>query len=246
MFIENLRHVKNKRRILVGTLMGLIMISLVATFAYVGTDFGVSASTSANYLAEAEAAAKNAAAIAKAADGDVEAQGTAASAYLSLAAYEELFLEDNSKSYEKALKFSQAMVAACAKAETPAYETAYGYEFSAYQGLRDAAGLSAAFNESLGVFDVSQSYLDTYYAAMSALSANDQFVADMETVTGLLSEKAMQEGADSGEAVTEGDAEDGGEGADTPAENVSAGDLIAYVATLVSQATGAAGETTAE
>lgn len=247
MFIENLRHVKDKRRILVGILMGLIMISLVATFAYVGSDFGVSAGTSSDYLAESEAAAKSAAATAKAAKGDMEAQGTAASAYLSLAVYQELFLEDNSKSYEKALKYSQAMVAACAKAEKPDYETAYGYEFSAYQGLADADGLSAAFNESLDTIDLSESYLDSYYSAMSALGANDQFVADMETVTSLLNDQAAKEGAGSGEeAAADKDSAEGEDSGDAAAEDVSAADLIAYVAGLVSQATASTSDTTAK
>lgn len=245
MFIENLRHVKNKRRILIGVLMGLIAISLVLTFANFGGNFNVSAGTSSDYLAEAEAAADSAAASAKAAGDDMEAQGAAASAYLSLAVYQELFLEDNSKSYEKALKYGQAMVAACAKAEEPDYETAYGYEFSAYQGLADADGLSAAFNESLDAFDISQSYLDSYYSAMSALGANDQFVSDMETVTNMLSDEAAKEGTDSGEeAAANEEDEDSEDSADTPTENVSASDLIAYVANLVSQATGTTADTT--
>ncbi len=247
MFIENLRHVKNKRRILIGVLMGLIVISLLLTFANFGGSLNVSADASSDYLVKAEATAESAAASAKAAKGDMEAQGTAASAYLSLAVYQELFLEDNSKSYEKALKYGQAMVTACAKAEKADYATAYGYEFSAYQGLADADGLSAAFHESLDTVDLSESYLDSYYSAMSALGANDQFVTDMKTVTNLLSEEAEKEGTDSGEeATTDNDSEasEDSEGSeDTPTEEVSASDLIAYVANLVSQATASTADT---
>lgn len=250
MFIENLRHVKNKRRILIGVLMGLIVISLLLTFANFGGSLNVSANASSNYLAEAEATADSAAASAKAAGDDIEAQGTAASAYLSLAVYQELFLEDSNKSYEKALKYGQAMVTACAKAEEPDYETAYGYEFSAYQGLADADGLSAAFHESLNNVTISQSYLDSYYSAMSTLGANDQFVTDMESVTDILNKQAAKEETAGGEeaAANEEDKdsedEDSEEGEDAATEAVSASDLIAYVANLVSQATASTTDTT--
>lgn len=246
MFIENMRHAKNKRRFLVGILMGLIMISLVATFAYVGSDFGVSADTSSDYLATAESTAESAASEAKSAKDDMEAQGTAASAYISLATYQDLFLEDNAKSYEKALKYGQAMVAACANADKPDYETAYGYIFSAYQGLDDAKGLSAAFNESINNFDITQSYLDSYYSAMSALGANEQFVTDMKAVTSLLNDKQAEEEAAGGseEAAEDEKSEDSKDGEDTGTEEVSTSDLIAYVAQLVSQATATTSETT--
>jgi hypothetical protein len=235
MFIENLRHVKNKRRLLVAILMGLIMISLVATFAYVGTDYGVSANTSADYLASAEEGAKSAESAAKADASDVDAQESAVYAYLSLAAYQELYLEDNAKSYEKALKYAQAMVAAYADADEPNYEAAYSYEISAYRGLADADGMSDAFNESLGAFDLTQSYLDTYYSAMSTLGANDQFVADMETVASMLKDQ-LEEGETAGSEEEATEDEDSEASEETGA--VTASDLLDYVATLVGEATG--------
>lgn len=225
MFIENLRHAKNKGRLWVGILMGLIVISLVATFAYVGSDYGVSANTSSDYLTTAEDTAKSAASAAKADAADMDAQGTAASSYLSLATYQDLFLKDNTKSYEKALKYGQAMVTACAGADKPDYETAYGYEFSACQGLADADGLSSAFNESLDKFDITESYLNSYYGAMSTLGAYDQFTTDMATATDLLNKKV-----DSGDDTTT---------TDSSGNEVTTSDLIAYVASLVTEASSA-------
>lgn len=247
MFIENLRHAKNKGRLWVGILMGLIVISLVATFAYVGSDYGVSANTSSDYLTTEEDTAKSAASAAKADDTDMDAQGTAASAYLSLAIYQDLYLEDNTKSYEKALEYGQAMVTACASADEPDYETAYGYEFTAYQGLADADSLSSAFNESLDQFDITESYLDTYYSAMSTLGAYDQFVTDMESVTSLLNDKLAEEEAAGGdEEATDDEDADSEDSGDTDTEDVSTSDLIDYVATLVSEATAASTSATTE
>lgn len=196
MFIENMRHAKNKGRIWVGILMGLILISLFITYANIGGTSGLGASSSdSGPYATAESTAKNAASAAKADKKDMDAQGTAASAYLNLAAYQNLYLEDGTKSYKKALKYAEAMVTACASAKEPDYATAYGYEFSAYQGLGDADGLSAAFNASLKKVTLSENYLNSYYTAMSALKAYDQFNTDMATVSDLLN-KAADNGTD--------------------------------------------------
>ena len=222
MFIENMRHAKNKGRIWVGILMGLILISLFITYANVGgkSGLGASSSNSSGPYATAESTAKSAASDAKADKNDMDAQGTAASAYLSLAAYQNLYLDDGTKSYNNALKYAEAMVAACASAKEPDYATAYGYEFSAYQGLGDADGLSAAFNASLKKVTLSEDYLNSYYTAMGALKAYDQFNTDMAAVTDLLNKEAK-------------------EGTDTSA-------LLSAVQSLIAQATAAASGATTD
>ena len=235
MFIENLRHAKNKWRVLVGILMGLIVISLLATFSYAGRSVGVSGSSDSDssVLATAEATAENAAKAAKDADGDMTVQGDAAAAFLSLAAYQELFLEDPADSYKEALKYAQAMVTACGDTQEPDYDCAYGYELSAYAGLGDSASLSAAFNESLKFVDIDQTYLDSYFGLMSGLEAYDQFVADMDGVNEKLEKQAAKEPAkDKKEKAKAKESEDGV----MAEEEMSASDLIEYVQQLVNQA----------
>ena len=62
MFIENLRRAKSKWRIWIGILMGLIVISLLATFSYAGNSMNASAASSGDtgILASAEAKADEA------------------------------------------------------------------------------------------------------------------------------------------------------------------------------------------
>lgn len=234
MFIENLRNVKDKRRVLIGVLLGLIILSLLLTFAYFGSDIGVSADngSTGDFLKDAENAAKIAGDVADKSD-DMEAQNEAASAYFALAGYQVLHLEDATKSYKKALKYAEAMVAACGSAEAPDYETAYGYEIKAYAGLKDAQGLSAAFNESLEFVELNQSYLSTYNTAMTELDAQEQFIADMETVTAKLQEQAKAE--------PKADDEDAEESTE-----MSASQLIDYVASLVAAAQGTSAPADAE
>jgi hypothetical protein len=231
MFIENMRHAKHKKRWLVGIILAAVLVGLFAMYGNLGNNLGISSSSSNDALSTAQDTAKSAASAAKSSEDDMDAQGTAASDYLSLAAYQSLYLEDNTKSYEKALDYAKAMVTACGSAETPDYETAYGYEFSAYEGLGDADGLSSAFNESLSYVDLTESYLSTYYSAMSSLEAYDQFNTDMDTVTTKLEKLEAKEGSSS----TTTDSED-------ESETVTTSDLIDYVASLVSESTSAAAE----
>ncbi|MGI5873987.1 MAG: hypothetical protein ACOX8R_04935 [Bacillota bacterium] len=225
MFIEGLRRAKNKWRIVVGVLMGLIVISLLLTFANFGNKVDTSGvATNTTALTAAETAAENAASAAKSASGDMTVQGEAASAYLTLAAYQDLYLEDPAKSYQKALTYAKAMVEACGSTQEPDYETAYGYEFSALKGLGDGEGLSAAFNESLGAVTVSQDYLNSYAAAMIAVGANEQLVTDLETVKTKLAE-------DPTIAAEDEAAEDGGD--ETAAEEP---DLNTFIDSLIEQA----------
>lgn len=232
MFIENMRHAKHKKRILVAFLMVAVAVGLFAMYGNVGSSSGISSgsSSSTSALTTAEDTADSAASDAKSNETDMDAQGMAASAYLSLASYQTLYLQDSAASYKKALKYAEAMVTACGSAETPDYTTAYGYEFSAYQGLDDADGLSAAFNESLTNVELNETYLNTYYTAMSAVSAYDQFTTDMATVTDLLNEKEA-----SGDDTTT---------TDSSGNEVTTSDLIDYVASLVTQATTAESGTT--
>ncbi|MGM9566747.1 MAG: hypothetical protein ACI3W6_01020 [Clostridia bacterium] len=232
MFIENLRRAKSKWRVGIGILMGLIVISLLATFSYAGNSMNASsASSDTGILASAEAMAEDAEKSAKNAADDATVQGEAASAYLSLAGYMELYLEDPSDAYEKALKYAQNMVTACGSVESPDYESAYGYVLEAQAGLEDADGLSSAFLESLNVMEISEDYLNTYYNYMSSLDAYDQFITDMDTVTEKLEALAADEPEEEESEETEDEEETGNDEAKTPAE------LMDYAAELVRQAT---------
>ena len=236
MFIENLRRAKSKWRIWIGILMGLIVISLLATFSYAGNSMNASAASSGDtgILASAEAKADEAGKAAKNAAGDATVQGEAAEAYLSLAGYQELYLEDTADAYEKAREYAENMVAACGSVESPDYESAYGYLMEACSGLGDAEGLSSAFQDSLKVMDISESYLNSYFNYMSALSAYDQFITDMDAVTekleALAADEPEEEEADETEE-SEDEEETGNDEAKTPSE------LMDYAAELIRQAT---------
>ena len=79
MFIENLRRAKSKWRVGIGILMGLIVISLLATFSYAGNSMTASASGSdVGILAAAETKAEDAETSAKNAADDATVQGEAA------------------------------------------------------------------------------------------------------------------------------------------------------------------------
>lgn len=249
MFIEGLRKAKNKWRILVGVLMGLIIISLLATFSYAGRSVNVSDTNTGDgtILSSVEETAKSAGSAAKKADGDITVQGDAAAAYLNLAAYQDLYLEDSKDSYEKALEYAQNMVEACGSAKDPDYATAYGYEFSAYQGLGDEKGLSDAFNESLSVVDIDESFLNSYYSAMSGLKAYDAFIADMDAVTKKLEALAKEEPAAEEDKTTEDtedteDSENTDSTADSSSEDMTASELLEVVSGLVDNANAAAAE----
>ena len=78
MFIENLRRAKSKWRVGIGILMGLIVISLLATFSYAGNSMTASASGSdVGILAAAETKAEDAETSAKNAADDATVQGEA-------------------------------------------------------------------------------------------------------------------------------------------------------------------------
>lgn len=244
MFIEGLRKAKNKWRILVGVLMGLIIISLLATFSYAGRSVNVSDTNTgdATVLSSVEETAKSAGDAAKKADGDITVQGDAAAAYLNLGAYQDLYLEDSGDSYKKALEYAKNMVAACGSAKDPDYVTAYGYEFSAYQGLGDEKGLSEAFNESLSVVDIDESFLNSYYSAMSGLKAYDAFIADMDTVTKKLEALAKEEpAAEEDKTAEDSENTDDNTAADS-SEDMTASELLDVVSGLVDSANAAAAE----
>lgn len=238
MFIEGMRRAKNKWRVGVGVLLGLIVISLVLSFAFFGSSIqGVSDSSQATGILEsAEAAAEAAAQSAKDADGDMTVQGQAAASYLSLAAYCELYLEDPADAYKEALKYAQNMVKACGGTEAADYNTAYGYVISANAGLGDVDALSAAFLESLSLVTLDESYIQSYYSAMSALGATDQFVADMDEVKSVLKEQIKEEPAEE-EAADDEDGEDGEDGEETvEAEEATPAALLEYVEELITSA----------
>lgn len=231
MFIENLRRTKKKWRVGIGILLGLIVISLLATFSYAGNSVNTgSVPTETTVLAEAEAVAENAAEAAKNAANDVTIQGKAAAAYLSLAGYQALYLEDTAKAYEQAGDYARNMISACGTVENPDYETAYDYLMKAQFGLGDAQSVSAAFNESLKVVEINETYLNSYFNMMTALNANEQFITDMDAVQAKLKPLADKEpkadkNADKGKEDKAGDTEK------TPSE------LMDYAAELVQQAT---------
>lgn len=215
MFIEGMRRAKNKWRVGVGVLLGLIVISLVLSFAFFGSSIqGVSDGSDAasGILESAEASAESAAEAAKDADGDMTVQGQAAASYLSLAAYRELYLEDPADAYKEALKYAQNMVDACGGTESADYDTAYGYVIRANAGLGDVDALSAAFLESLSYVTLDESYIQSYYSAMSALDADEQFIADMDEVKSVLNGQIKDEPAEDepaegeyGEEATDGE-----------------------------------------
>ena len=224
MFIEGLRRAKNKWRIVVGILMGLIIISLLLTFANFGNKVDSSGiAKDSSPLGVAETTAENTAASAKAADGDMTVQGEAAAAYLSLAAYQNLYLEDPAKSYEQALVYAQNMVEACGSVKDPDYETAYTYKISALAGIGDAEKLSAAFNESLSHVELSQGYLQAYAQAMMKLDANEQLVTDLT---------AAQEQI----AANPDKKSETAENEDEAAVSEEPQDLSSYIDTLITQA----------
>lgn len=230
MFIEGMRRAKNKWRIGVGVLLGLIVISLVLSFAFFGSSIqGVSDSSNAatGILESAEASAESAAEAAKDADGDMTVQGQAAASYLSLAAYRELYLEDSADAYKEALKYAQNMVDACGGTEAADYDTAYGYVISANAGLGDVDALSAAFLESLSYVTLDESYIQSYYSAMSALDANEQFIADMDEVKSILNEQVEDEPAEEDSAEGEDDEESTETEGSTPAA------VLEYVEELI-------------
>ena len=136
------------------------------------------------------------------------------------------------------------MVAACGSAKDPDYVTAYGYEFSAYQGLGDEKGLSDAFNESLSVVDIDESFLNSYYSAMSGLKAYDAFIADMDAVTKKLEALAKEEPAAEEDKTTEDteDSENTDSTADSSSEDMTASELLEVVSGLVDNANAAAAE----
>jgi hypothetical protein len=70
---------------------------------------------------------------------------------------------------------------------------------------------------------------------MSTLGANDQFVADMETVASMLKDQ-LEEGETAGSEEEATEDEDSEASEETGA--VTASDLLDYVATLVGEATG--------
>ncbi|MBQ1252688.1 MAG: hypothetical protein IIY02_07210 [Firmicutes bacterium] len=195
MFIEGIRHAKKKWRAGVAVLLGLIIVSLVLSFAYFGQSVGTAPTAEGgNALETAEIAAENAAAAADEAAGDATVLGSAAEAYLSLAAYQELYLEDASKSYEAALDYAQQMVTACGNTPDADYATAYSYVFEAYMGLGDADGISAAFNEALTVVTLDQNFVNTYYQYMYSLGAYDLILVDLEAALAIAEETAPAEG----------------------------------------------------
>jgi tetratricopeptide (TPR) repeat protein len=195
MFIEGIRHAKKKWRAGVAVLLGLIIVSLVLSFAYFGQSVGTAPTAEGgNPLETAEIAAENAAAAADEAAGDATVLGSAAEAYLSLAAYQELYLEDASKSYEAALDYAQQMVTACGSTPDADYATAYSYVFEAYMGLGDADGISAAFNEALTVVTLDQNFVNTYYQYMYSLGAYDLILVDLEAALAIAEETAPAEG----------------------------------------------------
>lgn len=237
MFIENLRRAKSKWRVWIGILMGLIVISLLATFSYAGNNLNASAaSTDAGLLESAEQMAEDAEKAAKAAANDSTLQGEAAAAYLSLAGYQELYLEDPADAYKKALVYAENMVAACGNVESPDYNTAYGYVLDAEAGLKDAESLSSAFVDSLSVVDIDETYLRSYFNYMSALNAYDQFITDMDAVTEKLEALAAEEPAESDDAEAD-ETEDGDEAADNESEAKTPAELLNSAAELVRQAT---------
>lgn len=206
MFIEGLRRAKSKWRIGVSILLGLIIVSLVLSFAYFGQTMGGTGVTeTASPLEAAESAAETAAAAANDAAGDATVLGNAAAAYLSLAAYQELYLEDSADSYAAALDYANQMVAACGTTPEADYATAYSYVFEAYMGMGDAAGLSAAFNEALKVVTLDESFIDTYYRYMNVLGDNELLIADLTTAKDLADKAAPAED----ETAAEGEAEEG-------------------------------------
>ena len=234
MFIENLRRAKSKWRVGIGILMGLIVISLLATFSYAGNSMTASASGSdVGILAAAETKAEDAETSAKNAADDATVQGEAASAYLSLAGYMELYLEDPTDAYENALKYAENMVEACGSVQSPDYESAYGYVLEAQAGLENAEGLSSAFLESLDVMDISEDYLNTYYNYMASLDAYDQFIADMDTVTEKLESLAADEPTEEESEKTE--ASEDSESVED--EKMTPSDLLDYAEELIRQAT---------
>ncbi|MBR5329412.1 MAG: hypothetical protein IKV45_04315 [Firmicutes bacterium] len=215
MFIEGVRRAKNKWRIGVAVLLGLIIVSLVLSFAFFGSSIGGAAdSAPSDILGSAEYTAEAAAEAVKGAEGDMTVLGQAASAYLSLAAYQVLYMEDPTKAYKEALKYAEEMVAACGSTEAADYNTAYGYVLQANAGLGDAAALSTAFNASLDVVTIDESYINAYYNYMDALGATEQFMNDMETVKAIL--EPLAEDAPAEDEATEEDIENPGDSG-TPA-----------------------------
>ena len=209
MFIEGIRHAKKKWRVGVAILLGLIIVSLVLSFAYFGQSVGTAPDAQGgNPLETAELTAENAAAAADEAAGDATVLGSAAAAYLSLAAYQELYLEDASDSYAAALDYAQQMVTACGTTPDADYISAYSYVFEAYMGLNDAAGLSAAFNEALNVVTLDMDFINTYYQYMYALGAFDLIVTDLEAAKAIAETDApaVEEGAEEAEGEETEDA----------------------------------------
>ena len=208
MFIEGVRRAKNKWRVGVGILLGLIIVSLVLSFAFFGSSIGGVSETaqSTDILESAELNAEAAAAAVKDAEGDMTVIGEAAAAYLSLAAFQELYLADSADAYKEALNYAEQMVAACGSTEAADYETAYGYVLEANYGLGDAAALSTAFLESLDFVTISETYINSYYQMMSTLGATEQFITDMDAVKAVLEPQVEEV------PVEEGEAEEGEEG----------------------------------
>ena len=223
MFIEGMRRAKKKWRIGVGILLGLIIISLVLSFAFFGSSIGVSDTAQPTDILESvEYSAEAAADAVKDAEGDMTVLGQAAAAYLSLAAYQDLYLVDSADAYREALNYAEQMVAACGSTESADYNTAYGYVLEADFGLGDAAALSAAFVESLAYVTIDESYIQSYYQKMSELGDLVQFQADMEEVKAILEPQ-----------VGEAPAEDTEEDEETPAETGTPASVLSYVEDLL-------------
>ena len=234
MFIEGLRRAKKKWRIGVGVLLGLIIISLVLSFAFFGSSIGVSETPQATDILEAaELNAEAKADAVKDAEGDMTVIGDAAAAYLSLAAYQDLYLHDSADAYKEALDFAQQMVAACGSTEAADYNTAYSYVMEANFGLGDAAALSAAFNESLALVTIDESYINSYYQMMSALNALEQFSTDMDAVKAILEPQVEDADApaEGEEAVAEGEEDN-----ETPGETGTPAAVLEYVDELLTSA----------
>lgn len=208
MFIEGVRRAKNKWRIGVGVLLGLIIVSLVLSFAFFGSSIGGVSDTpeATDVLESAELNAEAAAEAVKDAEGDMTVIGQAAAAYLSLAAFRDLYLQDSADAYAEALKYAEQMVAACGATEAADYNTAYGYVLEANFGLGDAAALSAAFTESLDYVTIDESYINGYYQKMSALGASEQFIADMEGVKAILEPQVGEAPAEDAEETEDNEA----------------------------------------
>ena len=117
MFIENLRHVRKKNKILMIVLVALIAIGLLSTFAYLGSSFGGSSSGSGGYLDNAVASLESSAKTYEKSIRD-NAEDTAALAgavdtYAQLAAYQDLLLDSKAseESYARAAGYAEQFVA---------------------------------------------------------------------------------------------------------------------------------------